>query len=70
MLYSHVPFCESLCPYCSFNRFVFNEKPAALYFASLREEMRRWRGKGYNFNSLYVGGGTPTVMLDELAADD
>lgn len=67
MLYSHVPFCESLCPYCSFNRFVFNEKAARLYFASLRDEMRQVAGKGYNFNSLYVGGGTPTVMLDELA---
>ncbi|HMN61417.1 MAG TPA: coproporphyrinogen III oxidase family protein [Anaerolinea sp.] len=67
MLYSHVPFCESLCPYCSFNRFVFNEKAARQYFASLRDEMRQVAGKGYNFNSLYVGGGTPTVMLDELA---
>ena len=25
MLYAHIPFCESLCPYCSFNRFVFDE---------------------------------------------
>jgi coproporphyrinogen III oxidase-like Fe-S oxidoreductase len=62
-----VPFCESLCPYCSFNRFVFNEKTARLYFQSLREEMRQVAKKGYDFNSLYVGGGTPTVMLDELA---
>ena len=67
MLYSHVPFCESLCPYCSFNRFVFNEKAARLYFDSLREEIWQVARAGYNFNALYVGGGTPTVMLDELA---
>ncbi len=67
MLYSHVPFCESLCPYCSFNRFVFNEAAARAYFAALREEMRLVARSGYSFESLYIGGGTPTVMLDELA---
>ena len=67
MLYAHIPFCESLCPYCSFNRFVFQENPARAYFASLREEMRTVARKGYTFNSLYIGGGTPTVLVDELA---
>ncbi len=66
MLYSHVPFCESLCPYCSFNRFIYNEKSGRSYFASLRDEMRMVAAKGYDFASLYIGGGTPTVMLDEL----
>ena len=67
MLYSHVPFCESLCPFCSFNRFVFQEQSARSYFASLREEMRLVHKLGYDFESLYIGGGTPTVMIDELA---
>ena len=67
MLYSHVPFCESLCPYCSFNRFIYNEKSGRSYFASLRDEMRMVADKGYDFDSLYIGGGTPTVMLDELS---
>jgi coproporphyrinogen III oxidase-like Fe-S oxidoreductase len=66
MLYSHVPFCESLCPYCSFNRYIFHERAARQYFESLREEMRQLARKGYAFHSLYVGGGTPTVLLDEL----
>jgi coproporphyrinogen III oxidase-like Fe-S oxidoreductase len=67
MLYSHVPFCESLCPYCSFNRFLFNEKSARAYFASLREEKRKVARMGYDFQTLYIGGGTPTVLLDELS---
>lgn len=67
MLYAHVPFCESLCPYCSFNRFIFNEAAARSYFVSLREEMRMAAQRGYRFHSMYVGGGTPTILLDELS---
>jgi len=66
MLYVHVPFCEALCPYCSFNRFPHREDRATDYFRSLREEMRMVADLGYRFNSMYIGGGTPTVMVDEL----
>jgi len=68
LLYAHVPFCERLCPYCSFNRFPFSEDPARAYFASLREQMRMVADLGYTFDSLYIGGGTPTILVDELAA--
>jgi coproporphyrinogen III oxidase-like Fe-S oxidoreductase len=68
LLYAHVPFCERLCTYCSFNRFLFNEDIASRYFADLREEMRIAAGLGYHFGSLYVGGGTPTILIDELCA--
>ena len=66
MLYAHVPFCERLCPYCSFNRFPFAEERAVPYFENLRTEMRRLAEGGYDFHSLYIGGGTPTIMVDEL----
>lgn len=66
MLYMHVPFCERLCPYCSFNRFPFSEDRAVPYFASLRREMLMLAEEGYDFDSLYIGGGTPTILLDEL----
>jgi menaquinone C8-methyltransferase len=68
LLYAHVPFCERLCTYCSFNRFLFDEDIATRYFADLREEMRIAAGLGYRFGSLYVGGGTPTILVDELCA--
>lgn len=67
VLYAHVPFCERLCTYCSFNRFLFKEESARSYFADLRAEMRLCADLGYDFASLYVGGGTPTILLDELA---
>ncbi len=67
MLYAHVPFCERLCPYCSFNRFLFQQERTRQYYQHLREEMRMVAGMGYDFSSLYLGGGTPTVMPDELS---
>lgn len=68
LLYVHVPFCERLCPYCSFNRFPFRQEAATEYFVHLRDEMRRVADLGYDFESMYVGGGTPTVDIDELCA--
>lgn len=66
MLYMHIPFCERLCPYCSFNRFPFEEKKATRYFANLRKEMMMLKEQGYDFESVYIGGGTPTILIDEL----
>ena len=68
MLYMHVPFCTKLCPYCSFNRFPFTEERAIPYFEAMRREMRMLADLGYDFDSVYIGGGTPTVMIDELCA--
>ncbi|MCL2504070.1 MAG: radical SAM protein, partial [Coriobacteriia bacterium] len=66
VLYAHVPFCERLCTYCSFNRFLLKKDLARPYFKDLRLEMRRVAELGYDFHSFYIGGGTPTVLLDEL----
>jgi len=66
MLYVHVPFCERLCPYCSFNRYPFREELARRYFKSLRSEMFMVADMGYDFSSVYFGGGTPTILIDEL----
>ncbi len=66
MLYMHVPFCERLCPYCSFNRFPFAEDRARPYFANMRREMLMLKEVGYDFESVYIGGGTPTILIDEL----
>ena len=67
LLYLHVPFCQRLCPYCSFNRFVFQEGVCRRYFKALRKEIGLYRDRGYDFQGIYVGGGTPTILPDELA---
>jgi len=67
LLYIHIPFCEELCPYCSFHRVLFDEGLTRKYFRALRREINLYREKGYKFGGIYVGGGTPTVLIEELA---
>jgi coproporphyrinogen III oxidase-like Fe-S oxidoreductase len=66
LLYIHIPFCEQLCPYCSFHRVVFDEKLCRNYFRALRKEIVLYKNLGYAFGGVYVGGGTPTVLMEEL----
>jgi len=66
LLYVHVPFCEKLCPYCSFNRVAFDEGLCRRYFTALRKELRLYRDLHYDFRALYAGGGTPTIIMEEL----
>jgi molybdenum cofactor biosynthesis enzyme MoaA len=67
LLYVHVPFCESVCPFCTFHRVLLQKSLAADYFAALRRELRAYHERGFEFSAVYVGGGTPTVLPDELA---
>ncbi len=67
VLYVHVPFCESLCPFCSFHRVKMNRAKASVYFRALWQELRVIADKGYRPRIVYIGGGTPTIMPDELA---
>ncbi len=66
-LYIHIPFCRTLCPFCCFNRFLFKEDQARSYFADLRKEVDMYAKLGFKFNDFYFGGGTPTVLMDELS---
>jgi len=65
-LYIHIPFCRTLCPFCCFNRYLFKEDKARQYFLDLRKELDLYINRGYRFSSFYFGGGTPTILMDEL----
>ncbi len=67
-LYVHVPFCEVLCPFCSFHRVRYQPEKTRRYFEALRREIRLYHDAGFRFSDVYVGGGTPTVDADELVA--
>src|SRR4030042_1564660 len=60
-LYAHIPFCRSLCPFCCFNRYLFQEDLARRYFIDLKKELEIYRGLGFSFPDIYFGGGTPKV---------
>ncbi|OGN98838.1 MAG: hypothetical protein A2Y58_00680 [Chloroflexi bacterium RBG_13_51_52] len=65
-LYVHIPFCRSLCPFCCFNRYLFQEDLARRYFIDLKKELDLYIQRGFRFSGIYFGGGTPTVLMDEL----
>jgi len=65
-LYIHIPFCRTLCPFCCFNRYLFREDKARRYFGQLKHELDLYIKKGFTFSDFYFGGGTPTILMDEL----
>jgi oxygen-independent coproporphyrinogen-3 oxidase len=66
-LYLHVPFCTALCPYCTFPRGLYDASLARRYVAALAEEIRR-AGDGSLVDTIYFGGGTPSLLApDEVA---
>jgi coproporphyrinogen III oxidase-like Fe-S oxidoreductase len=67
-LYVHIPFCRALCPFCCFNRYLFKEDLARRYFIDLKQELEMYLERGFSFSGVYFGGGTPTVLMDELSA--
>ena len=66
LLYIHIPFCAHLCPYCSFVRIKFEPLLVARYFEVLKKEIKTYFSLGYQFDSIYVGGGTPTIWPEKL----
>ncbi|MBZ7972635.1 MULTISPECIES: coproporphyrinogen III oxidase family protein [Campylobacter] len=66
MLYAHIPFCHTFCPYCSFHKYYYDEELAKIYFENLRKEIILIKEKGFNFTSMYVGGGTTLIHEEEL----
>ncbi|MDR0747058.1 MAG: radical SAM family heme chaperone HemW [Helicobacteraceae bacterium] len=68
MIYLHVPFCETKCPYCAFNSFTAPLVEAQSYVSAVLRQLENDIGL-YNFrhaDSLYIGGGTPSMLAAKL----
>lgn len=67
-LYIHIPFCTHFCPYCPYFKVRYNKDVAQEYKKALLKEIELYYklvGK-QKFSSIYIGGGTPTLMLNEI----
>ena len=67
-VYIHIPFCRSLCPYCPYNRVIFDTGQASDYVQAMHREIDRYHDLvgDIEIGSIYIGGGTPTTLIDEL----
>jgi coproporphyrinogen III oxidase-like Fe-S oxidoreductase len=70
-LYLHVPFCKSICSFCNYKRLRVSSGEALDEFVAFIEAEARLFAPafaGLPFETLYVGGGTPSVLAaDQLA---
>ena len=69
-LYIHIPFCVRKCPYCDFYSLPATEEMLDAYTAGLLTAMERWAGRlpDYRAETLYFGGGTPSLLGGERLA--
>lgn len=69
-LYLHWPFCASKCPYCDFNSHVAGQIDIARWCNAYINEIDRVgrETEGRVLNTVFFGGGTPSLMPAELVA--
>ena len=67
-LYIHIPFCSFICDYCDFKKLQYFRFMAEKYLKVLFSELKT-EVDNYNLETIYIGGGTPTVLEDDLFED-
>ena len=65
-VYIHIPFCDTICSYCDFCKFLKNDEWVNKYFKTLKKEIgNKYRGE--ILDTIYIGGGTPSCLnLEQL----
>ena len=65
-LYIHIPFCRTKCLYCDFCSFVSrDEHQRKAYVGALLREIEARGTKDYSVDTVYFGGGTPSLLSAE-----
>ena len=61
-IYIHVPFCKQKCVYCDFYSLPRREEDMDAYAAALRAQLAETDFSGYEADTVYFGGGTPSYL--------
>lgn len=65
-VYIHIPFCKKKCSYCDFISFAGKEEVIESYVeAIIREIKDTYTLENYNIKTVYIGGGTPSILKSE-----
>lgn len=64
-LYIHVPFCARVCPYCDFAVTTGGREKQRRYVDCLLHEMELYGEDSWRFDTVYLGGGTPSHLPPE-----
>ena len=66
-LYIHIPFCKSRCLYCDFYSTVGSGRQERYVDMLCREmAMRKTELEGHRLQSVYLGGGTPSLLAQDM----
>ena len=63
-LYIHIPFCNKICDYCDFTKLQYFRNFAIDYLKALKDELASYKIR--TLKTIYVGGGTPIALEDDL----
>ena len=64
-IYIHIPFCAAKCNYCDFNSRVASDSLKTEYIDALCKEIEGFAEGGDIVDTIYFGGGTPTILEPE-----
>jgi oxygen-independent coproporphyrinogen-3 oxidase len=67
-LYIHIPFCQAICSYCNFNRGLLDVELKRRYLLALEREIRESAEAGTPTDTIFFGGGTPSLLEPEEIA--
>ena len=60
-VYIHIPFCDSICSYCDFCKFIKKDEWIEKYLTALEQEINSKYNKEI-LDTIYIGGGTPSCL--------
>lgn len=62
--YVHVPFCDSICYYCDFCRYIYDENRLNQWAIMIKQEIQEIEFE--KLDTLYFGGGTPSILNQDI----